>query len=175
MHSRSGLAQSKYFKEKTTELFPICSDQMTDSGNFDSVLETLSKGSDESLPELVISMVPEAWQNDKNMASEKKLMYEYLSCKLEPWDGPALIAFCDGNYAGAVLDRNGLRPSRYYVTNDQNIIFSSEVGVLPNIDQSTIIEKGRLEPGMLISAFDVILFEICTQVFRQNLLDRPAE
>ena len=149
MHSRSGLAKSSYFDDKSAEIFPICSDTMTDSGNFDSVLETLTKGSDLTLPEIVISMVPEAWQNDKNMSLNKKLMYEYLSCKIEPWDGPALIAFCDGNFAGAVLDRNGLRPSRYYITNDKNIIFSSEIGVLPNIDQSKIIEKGRLEPGKI--------------------------
>lgn len=149
MHSRSGLAESPFFGDKSNELFPICDDNMTDSGNFDSVLETLTKGSEKSLPEVVISMIPEAWQNDKNMPNHKKNLYEYLSCCLEPWDGPALIAFCDGNYAGAVLDRNGLRPSRYYVTEDQNIVFSSEIGVLPELDQSTVIEKGRLEPGKI--------------------------
>eukprot|EP01083_Nonionella_stella_P014129 39763_1 len=149
MHSRSGLAHSPYFGDSTRELFPICNDSMTDSGAFDSVLEVLSKGSEDTLPEVVISMIPEAWQNDAHMAATKRRMYEYLSCKIEPWDGPALIAFCDGNYAGAVLDRNGLRPSRYYVTSDDTIIFSSEVGVLPDLDQSSIIEKGRLEPGKI--------------------------
>eukprot|EP01084_Bolivina_argentea_P192727 330784_1 len=149
MHARSSIAQSPYFTDKTSLMFPICRDNMTDSGNFDSVLETLCKGSDLTLPEIVISMIPEAWQNDIVMPKYKKYMYEYLSCKIEPWDGPALIVFCDGNYAGAVLDRNGLRPSRYYITNDNNIIFSSEIGVLPNINQNDIIEKGRLEPGKI--------------------------
>jgi len=155
MHSRSGLARSGHFGDDTPALFPICSESMTDSGNFDAVLETLTKGSgsdvndSRSLPEVVISMIPEAWQNDAQMSAEKRAMYEYLSCTHEPWDGPALIAFADGNYAGAVLDRNGLRPSRYYVTDDGHVLFSSEVGVLPDVDQASVVEKGRLEPGKI--------------------------
>ena len=93
-------------------------------------------------------MIPEAWQQDKMMDPAKKAFYEYQSCLMEPWDGPASIAFTDGNYIGAVLDRNGLRPSRYYITNDHKCIMASEVGVV-DIDPATVVEKGRLQPGKI--------------------------
>ena len=100
------------------------------------------------LQEAVLMMIPEAWQNDPQMSAEKKAFYELHSCLMEPWDGPASIAFTDGNYIGAVLDRNGLRPSRYYVTSDDKCIMASEVGIL-DIPPEHIVEKGRLRPGRI--------------------------
>ena len=100
------------------------------------------------LPEAAMMMIPEAWQNDNEMSPAKKAFYEYSSSFMEPWDGPASIVFTDGNYVGAVLDRNGLRPSRLYVTDDDKVIMASEVGVLP-VDQSKVLSKGRLQPGKM--------------------------
>ena len=99
-------------------------------------------------------MIPEAWQSDRNMAQAKKDFYEYHSALMEPWDGPASIVFSDGNYIGAVLDRNGLRPSRYYITHDDKSIMASEVGVL-QVDPANVKFKGRLQPGkMFLIDFD---------------------
>jgi glutamate synthase (NADPH/NADH) len=100
-------------------------------------------------------MVPEAWQGDALTPKDKRAFYEYHSCIMEPWDGPAMMAFSDGRYMGAVLDRNGLRPSRYYVTHDDRVLLSSEVGVLPDLDPAVVKFKGRLEPGrMFLVDFD---------------------
>jgi hypothetical protein len=195
--ARSGLMESPYFKNDTAQLLPITSDKMSDSGNFDSCLETLVKASERcgpsqgptgpakgpfsgfvrglqqsalfiaarshrilcvapplslvdsrclaiqisvlwagcvhvsrgrTLPETIMMMVPEAWQDNQYLSDTKKAYYEYNSCIMEPWDGPAMIAFTDGRYIGATLDRNGLRPSRYYVTHDDRVLLSSEVG-----------------------------------------------
>ena len=93
-------------------------------------------------------MVPEAWQKHDTMSEDKRAFYEYFSCLMEPWDGPASVAFTDGHYIGATLDRNGLRPSRYYITHDDRVIMASEVGVLP-VDPSIVKEKGRLQPGKM--------------------------
>ena len=93
-------------------------------------------------------MIPEAWQNHETMAEAQRAFYEYHSCLMEPWDGPASIAFTDGQYIGAVLDRNGLRPSRYYITHDDRVIMASEVGVLP-VDPANVKTKGRLQPGRI--------------------------
>ena len=101
-----------------------------------------------TLQEAVMIMIPEAWQADENMSDEKRSFYEYNSAMMEPWDGPASIAFTDGKYIGAVLDRNGLRPSRYYLTHDDKVIMASEVGVLP-VDPSNVKAKGRLQPGKM--------------------------
>ena len=99
-------------------------------------------------------MIPEAWQSDKNMAEDKKAFYEYHSALMEPWDGPASIVFTDGKYIGAVLDRNGLRPSRFYITKDDKCIMASEVGVL-KVDPANVRSKGRLQPGrMFMIDFD---------------------
>ena len=107
-----------------------------------------------TLQETVMMMIPEAWQQHPNMPAEKRAFYEYHSCLMEPWDGPASIAFTDGTYIGAVLDRNGLRPSRYYITDDDKCLMASEVGVLP-IDPGSIVKKGRLQPGkMFLIDFD---------------------
>ena len=147
MNSRQGSAASSRFGDDLDKLFPVVEPDCSDSGTFDSVLEFLLMNGRE-LHEAVMLMIPEAWQQHANMSPEKKAFYEYHSCFMEPWDGPASIAFSDGNYIGAVLDRNGLRPSRYYITKDDKCIMASEVGVI-DIDPKTIVEKGRLQPGRM--------------------------
>ena len=147
MNAREGVAASAHFGENINKLFPIVEANCSDSGNFDNVLEFLIM-SGRSLPEALLMMIPEAWQQHTNMSAEKRAFYEYNSCLLEPWDGPASIAFTDGTCIGAVLDRNGLRPSRYYITDDDKCIMASEVGVVP-VDPARVIEKGRLQPGRI--------------------------
>mmetsp|Transcript_14199 Transcript_14199/g.20992 ORF Transcript_14199/g.20992 Transcript_14199/m.20992 type:complete len:1591 (-) Transcript_14199:142-4914(-) len=149
MYSRGGIMCSEYFGDETTSLLPVTSDNMSDSGNFDSVLELMTKGSERSLPESVMMMIPEAWQDNLNLSDEKKAFYEYNSNMMEPWDGPAMVAFTDGKYIGANLDRNGLRPSRYYVTNDDHVYLSSEIGVCPELPDNQVKKKYRLEPGKM--------------------------
>ena len=149
MYSRGGIMESPFYGDETSLLLPATSDHMSDSGNFDSVLELLTKGSNRSLPEAVMMMIPEAWQDNDNLSDTKKAFYEYNSCVMEPWDGPAMVAFTDGRYIGATLDRNGLRPSRYYVTKDDHVILSSEIGVIPEIPDSEVKIKHRLEPGKM--------------------------
>ena len=149
MYSRGGIMESPIYGDDTTHLLPATSDNMSDSGNFDSVLELLTKGSNRSLPEAVMMMIPEAWQDNDNLSDTKKAFYEYNSCVMEPWDGPAMIAFTDGRYIGATLDRNGLRPSRYYVTKDDLVMLSSEIGVCPDVPDSNVKIKHRLEPGKM--------------------------
>jgi glutamate synthase (NADH) len=134
MFSREGLMASPFFGEDgEPALVKSTSDNMSDSGNFDAVLELMAKGSDRTLPECMMMMIPEAWQDNPTLSHTKRAFYEYNSCLMEPWDGPAMIAFTDGKYIGATLDRNGLRPSRYYVTKDDRILLSSEVGVIPDL------------------------------------------
>jgi len=136
-------------------LLQATSDNMSDSGNFDAVLELMAKGSKRTLPECMMMMIPEAWQDNTSLSDSKRAFYEYNSCLMEPWDGPAMIAFTDGKYIGATLDRNGLRPSRYYVTKDDRIMLSSEVGVVPELKDVDIRVKARLEPGkMFLVDFD---------------------
>ncbi len=149
MYSRGGIMASEYFGDATSQLLPATGDHMSDSGNFDSVLELLTKASDRSLPEAVMMMIPEAWQDNDNLSESKKSFYEYNSSIMEPWDGPAMVAFTDGRYIGATLDRNGLRPSRYYVTKDDHVILSSEIGVIPDLPDSEVKIKHRLEPGKM--------------------------
>ncbi len=115
--------------------------------SFDNVLEFLLMGG-RTLQEAIMMMVPEAWQMHETMPEEKRAFYEFFSCLMEPWDGPASIVFTDGRYIGATLDRNGLRPSRYYLTHDDRVIMASEVGVLP-VDPAIVREKGRLQPGRM--------------------------
>ncbi|MEM1415193.1 MAG: glutamate synthase large subunit [Myxococcota bacterium] len=147
MNDREGLLESELFGGDLEKCFPIAEPSTSDSGNFDNVLELLLMGG-RSLPEAVMMMVPEAWQKDRAMSPEKRAFYEYQSCLMEPGDGPASSAFTDGRYIGAVLDRNGLRPSRYYVTHDDKVVMASEVGVLP-MDPRRIKAKGRLQPGKM--------------------------
>ena len=126
---------------------PIAEPDSSDSGNFDNILEFLML-TGRTLQESIMMMIPEAWQSNNIMNKDKRAFYEYSSSLMEPWDGPASIVFTDGNYIGAVLDRNGLRPSRYYVTKDDKVIMASEVGVLP-VDPSNVLMKGRLQPGKM--------------------------
>lgn len=147
MHAREGVVQSKLFGNDINKLFPIVEPDCSDSGSFDNVLEFMLMNG-RSLQEAIMLMVPEAWQNDKEMSQAKKDFYEFNSAIMEPWDGPASIAFTDGKYIGAVLDRNGLRPSRYYITHDDKVIMASEVGVV-EVEPANVKAKGRLQPGMM--------------------------
>jgi glutamate synthase (NADPH) large chain len=148
MQARQGMLKSSLFtSEELHKLFPIIEPDCSDSGNFDNLLELLVMAG-RSLPEAVMMMIPEAWEHHESMAERKRSFYEYHACLQEPWDGPASISFTDGKCIGAVLDRNGLRPSRYYLTHDDRIIMSSEVGVLP-VEPSNVKKKGRLQPGKI--------------------------
>jgi glutamate synthase (NADPH/NADH) large chain len=147
MVAREGTLDTDLFGDKLQEMFPIIDADCSDSGSFDAVLEFLLLGG-RSLQEAVMMMIPEAWQSDANMAQAKKDFYEYHSAIMEPWDGPASIVFTDGKYIGAVLDRNGLRPSRYYVTHDDKCIMASEVGVV-HVAPENVKLKGRLQPGKM--------------------------
>src|SRR5690349_8607840 len=147
MRARQGVVKSELFGDSLKNLFPIAEPDCSDSGVFDNVLEFLLM-TGRTLQESVMMMIPEAWQKNELMPENKRAFYEYHSCLMEPWDGPASIAFTDGKYIGAVLDRNGLRPSRYYLTHDDRVIMASEVGVVP-IDPANVKAKGRLEPGRM--------------------------
>ncbi|GJM13346.1 MAG: glutamate synthase [Pseudohongiella sp.] len=147
MVARQGKAKTDVFGDKLNTIFPVIDDDCSDSGSFDAVLEFMLM-SGRSLPASVMMMIPEAWQSDVNMDQVKKDFYEYHSALMEPWDGPASIVFSDGHYIGAVLDRNGLRPSRYYVTHDDKVIMASEVGVV-KVDPENVKLKGRLQPGKM--------------------------
>ena len=148
MKARQTLFESELFGEGVTKLLPIIHEDGSDSGKFDNALEFLTL-SGRSLPHSVMMMIPEPWQKHDRMDAQKRAFYEYHSCLMEPWDGPASIAFTDGVQVGAVLDRNGLRPSRYYVTHDDRVILASEVGVL-DIAPENVQYKGRLEPGRML-------------------------
>ena len=127
--------------------FPICSPNMSDSASFDEVLELLHL-SGRSLPHALLMMIPEAWENNTSMDPARRAFYRFHSSLMEPWDGPADVAFTDGTLIGAVLDRNGLRPGRYWVTNDDLVVLASEAGVL-DIEPSRVVRKGRLQPGKM--------------------------
>jgi glutamate synthase (NADPH/NADH) large chain len=147
MRAREALLQSDLFPGDLSRVFPICTPDASDSSSFDEVLELLALGG-RSLPHSVLMMIPEAWENHAAMDEAKKSFYRFHASLMEPWDGPASIAFTDGTVIGAVLDRNGLRPSRYWVTKDGLVIMASEVGVL-EVDPADIVKKGRLEPGRM--------------------------
>ncbi len=127
--------------------FPICTPLGSDSASFDEVLELLHLGG-RSLPHAMLMMIPEAWENHDTMDAAKRAFYRFHSSLMEPWDGPASVAFTDGTMIGAVLDRNGLRPSRYWVTNDDLVVMASEVGVI-DVDPADVVRKGRLQPGRM--------------------------
>ena len=146
MRTREALLQSDLIPG-LERAFPICTVGGSDSASFDEVLELLHFGG-RSLPHAVLMMIPEAWENHETMDAKKRAFYRFHSSLMEPWDGPACVAFTDGTVIGAVLDRNGLRPSRYWVTDDDMVVLASEVGVL-DIDQSKIVRKGRLQPGRM--------------------------
>jgi glutamate synthase (ferredoxin) len=145
--SRQELMESEWFGEDIKSIFPIILPGKSDSAQMDMVVELLLM-TGRSLPEVMMMLVPEAWEKNPDMADEKRAFYEYNSCIMEPWDGPASIPFTDGNYIGAVLDRNGLRPSRYTVTKSGYVIMSSETGVI-ELDPKNIESHGRLEPGKM--------------------------
>jgi len=147
MNARQALCESPLFGEDIKKLLPITDDEGSDSAVFDNCLEFLYL-SGRSLPHAVMMMIPEPWSGHESMDDARKAFYEFHSCLMEPWDGPASIAFTNGTQIGAVLDRNGLRPSRYYVTKDDLVIMASEVGVL-EIEPERVLEKGRLEPGRM--------------------------
>ncbi|MEW2031738.1 glutamate synthase large subunit [Streptomyces roseifaciens] len=128
-------------------IFPVCTPDASDSASFDEVLELLHLGG-RSLPHSVLMMIPEAWENHASMDPARRAFYQYHSTQMEPWDGPACVTFTDGTLVGAVLDRNGLRPGRYWVTDEGLVVLSSEVGVL-DIDPAKVVRKGRLQPGRM--------------------------
>jgi len=145
MFARQGVMDSEMWGDDLQKLFPIVEPHTSDSGRFDNALEMLYH-SGRTLQEVVMMMIPEAWQNHSTMPEDKRAFYEYYSALQEPWDGPASVSFTDGHYIGATLDRNGLRPSRYYVTKDDRVVMASEVGVL-DVDPENVAYKGRLQPG----------------------------
>ncbi|MEL6354193.1 MAG: glutamate synthase large subunit [Cyanobacteria bacterium J06627_28] len=147
MTARQSMFESELFGDDLDKARPLINIDGSDSTIFDNTLELLSL-SGRSLPHSLMMMVPEPWSGHATMDGEKKAFYEYHSCLIEPWDGPASIAFTDGTQMGAVLDRNGLRPGRYYVTKDDRVIMASEAGVLP-VPPEDVIEKGRLAPGKM--------------------------
>ncbi len=148
MRARQEQFESSLFGKDLKKLIPVIVPGGSDSQHFDNCLEFLLM-TGRSLPHSVMMMIPEPWEKHQSMSESKRAFYEYHACMMEPWDGPASIAFMDGTQIGAILDRNGLRPSRFYVTSDDLVIMASEVGVLPKIDPSTVIKKGRLEPGRM--------------------------
>ena len=147
MRAREALCRSDVLGEDLAKVFPVTREGLSDSATFDNVLEFLVM-SGRSLPHAILMMIPEPWQNHESMSPERRAFYEYHASLMEPWDGPASIAFTDGTVVGAVLDRNGLRPSRYYVTKDDLVIMASEVGVL-DIPPENILVKERLHPGRI--------------------------
>ncbi|KAJ3309132.1 glutamate synthase [NADH] [Boothiomyces sp. JEL0838] len=149
MRAREGVMKSAKFDSQLESLYPIVELGGSDSAAFDNVLELLVMNGALSLPEAVMMMIPEAWQNQINMEPEKRAFYEWASCLMEPWDGPALFTFSDGRFVGASLDRNGLRPCRFYITSEDMMICASEVGTIP-VATETIVSKGRLQPGKML-------------------------
>jgi len=147
MNAREPMLESALFGDDIKKILPIVNTNGSDSAMFDNVFELLVLGG-RSLPHAMMMMIPEPWSGHESMSPEKKAFYEYHSCLMEPWDGPASVAFTDGTMMGATLDRNGLRPSRYYVTKDDLVIMASEAGVLP-IPPERVALKGRLQPGRM--------------------------
>lgn len=147
MNAREGILESEVLGEDIKKVYPIITPNGSDSSNLDNALELLV-ASGKSLAHAVSMLIPEAWQEHKTMDSNKKAFYEYHATLMEPWDGPAAIAFTDGIQIGATLDRNGLRPARYLVTDDDIVVMASETGVLP-FEAKTIVKKGRLQPGKM--------------------------
>ncbi|CAN5425260.1 glutamate synthase large subunit [soil metagenome] len=147
MKARYGSLQSEIFGDELSKMMPIITESGSDSATFDNALQFLAING-RSLPHSILMLIPEAWQNHATMDPDLKAFYEYHACLMEPWDGPASVAFTNGSIIGAVLDRNGLRPSRYYVTKDDLVIMASEVGVMP-VAPERIARKWRLQPGKI--------------------------
>ncbi|HEX5400086.1 MAG TPA: glutamate synthase large subunit [Verrucomicrobiae bacterium] len=147
MHARQMLFQSSLFGDDIKKILPVINTDGSDSAQFDNCVEMLAMTGHE-LPHVMMMMIPEPWENHESMDAERRAFYEFHSCLMEPWDGPASMAFTDGRIIGACLDRNGLRPSRYYVTKDDVVIMASEAGVLP-VAPERVLQKGRLQPGRM--------------------------
>ena len=147
MAAREALLRSELIPGDLRRIFPVCTPGASDSANFDEVLELLHLGG-RSLAHAILMMIPEAWENDRAMDGDRRDFYQFHACLMEPWDGPASIAFTDGTVVGAVLDRNGLRPGRWWRTSDGLVVLASEAGVL-DLDPSTVVAKGRLQPGRM--------------------------
>ncbi|MFF9728328.1 glutamate synthase large subunit [Streptomyces albidoflavus] len=150
MRARESQLASELFgggDKDLSRVFPVCTPDASDSASFDEVLELLHLGG-RSLPHSVLMMIPEAWENHASMDASRRAFYQYHAAMMEPWDGPACVTFTDGTQVGAVLDRNGLRPGRYWVTDDGLVVLGSEVGVL-DIDPAKVVRKGRLQPGRM--------------------------
>ena len=147
MRARESQLASDVIPGDLSRLFPICTPGGSDSATFDEVLELLHLGG-RSLPHAVLMMIPEAWENHTEMDPARRAFYEFHSTFMEPWDGPACVTFTDGTVIGAVLDRNGLRPGRYWVTDDGLVVLASETGVL-DLEPSRVVRKGRLQPGRM--------------------------
>ena len=147
MRAREALLDSPLIPGDLNRLYPIVNPAGSDSTSFDEVLELLHLGG-RSLPHAVLMMIPEAWENHTEMAQDRRAFYQFHASLMEPWDGPACVTFTDGSVIGAVLDRNGLRPARYWLTNDNLIVLASEVGVL-DIEPSRVVRRGRLQPGRM--------------------------
>jgi glutamate synthase (NADPH) large chain len=171
LKSKEAFFSSPYFtREELNMILPICNPKQSDSSNLDNTVELLVHAG-RSLPHVMMMLIPEAWDGNEAMAQEKKDFYEYHANLMEPWDGPASITFTDGKIVGATLDRNGLRPSRFVVTDDDFVVMASEVGVI-DIDPAKVVSKGRLQPGKMfvvdleqgrIISDDELKKDICTK------------
>ncbi len=171
LNSKEAFFTSEFFtKEELDMILPICNPAQSDSSNLDNTIELLVHAG-RSLPHVMMMLIPEAWDGNEGMSQEKRDFYEYHANLMEPWDGPASITFTDGKIVGATLDRNGLRPSRFVVTDDDMVIMASEVGVL-DVDPAKVVTKGRLQPGKMfvvdleqgrIISDDELKKEICTR------------
>ncbi len=171
LKSKEAFFSSPYFtREELNMILPVCNPLQSDSSNLDNTIELLVHAG-RSLPHVMMMLIPEAWDGNENMSREKRDFYEYHANLMEPWDGPASITFTDGKIIGATLDRNGLRPSRFIVTNDDMVVMASEVGVL-DVDPAKVVSKGRLQPGKMfvvdmeqgrIISDEELKKKICTQ------------
>ena len=170
MYARQSVLNSPLFSEDLKKLFPIIAPDGSDSANFDNVLEFLFQAG-RSIPHVIAMLIPEAWSGNPHMKPEKRAFYEYHACLMEPWDGPAAIAFTDGRVIGATLDRNGLRPGRYVVTHDDLVVMASEAGVL-DVPPEQVKQKGRLQPGKMFLVDTVEGRIISDKEIKQTLASR---
>jgi glutamate synthase (NADPH) large chain len=170
MHARESILSSPLFGDDLKKLFPIIAPGGSDSANFDNALELLFQAG-RTMPHAMAMLIPEAWSSNEHMNPDKKAFYEYHANLMEPWDGPAAIAFTDGRVVGATLDRNGLRPARYLVTNDNLVIMASETGVLP-VKPENVKMKGRLQPGKMFLVDTVEGRIVSDKEIKQRLYSR---
>jgi glutamate synthase domain-containing protein 2/glutamate synthase domain-containing protein 1/glutamate synthase domain-containing protein 3 len=170
MQARQSLLESALFGEDIRKLHPIITPDGSDSANFDNAVELLLQAG-RSLPHVMAMLIPEAWAGNPHMKAEKRAFYEYHACLMEPWDGPAAIAFTDGRVIGATLDRNGLRPGRYVVTRDDLVVMASEAGVL-DIAPEQVKKKGRLQPGKMFLVDTVEGRIVSDKEIKQKLASR---